>query len=468
MTDSWANFGADLHLDLSAGRGRRAGLVEALREAARSGRLAPGTRLPSSRSLAVDLGMARNTVADAYAELVAEGWLTARQGSGTRVAERARPRPGKAAGAAPVRRPERRGPSYSLVPGTPDLSGFPRAAWLAAARRALTHAPNDAFGYGSDARGRVELREALAEYLARVRGVYADPERIVLCAGFVQGLKLMSGVLRARRVREVAVEGYGLNVHRDVLAAAGLRMRPLPVDGAGGADGGPGGGGGRRPADAGAPVPDGRRADARAAGGGGRLGPQDGRADPGGRLRRGVPLRPAADRGVAGAGPGPGGVPGHREQGVGAGVADGVAGAAGGAGGGGAGGEGAGRVDVQRAGPADAGRVHAVGGRTTGTCGGCGSGTSGGARRWWRRWGERVTAVSGISAGLHAVLDLPAGTEGPLVQAAAWHSLSLTGLSYYRHPEADMPARDALVVGYGTPPDSAWGATLAALAATLP
>jgi GntR family transcriptional regulator/MocR family aminotransferase len=57
----------------------------------RSGRLAPGTRLPPYRSLAADLGVARNTVADAYAELVAEGWLTARQGSGTRVAERAEP-----------------------------------------------------------------------------------------------------------------------------------------------------------------------------------------------------------------------------------------------------------------------------------------------------------------------------------------------------------------------------------------
>lgn len=150
MTDPWAiseevtaeagggpgsGFGADLHLDLSAGRGLRAGLVDALREAARSGRLAPGTRLPSSRTFAADLGIARNTVAEAYAELVAEGWLTARQGSGTRVAERARPlRP---AGSARVRHPAPRRHSYSLVPGTPDLGAFPRAAWLTAARRAL-------------------------------------------------------------------------------------------------------------------------------------------------------------------------------------------------------------------------------------------------------------------------------------------------------------------------------------------
>ncbi|MBC3981232.1 winged helix-turn-helix transcriptional regulator, partial [Streptomyces sp. AC536] len=100
MADSWATetpsdeaadfaVGSDLHLELSRTGGVRASLMSALRDAVRSGRLAPGTRLPSSRTLATDLGIARNTVADAYAELVAEGWLTARQGSGTRVAERA-------------------------------------------------------------------------------------------------------------------------------------------------------------------------------------------------------------------------------------------------------------------------------------------------------------------------------------------------------------------------------------------
>ncbi|MBO4259174.1 GntR family transcriptional regulator, partial [Streptomyces griseorubiginosus] len=87
MAKSWATLGVDLHLE-PTGPGVRRGLTGALREAVRTGRLAPGTRLPSSRSLAADLGVARNTVAEAYADLVAEGWLTARQGSGTRVADR--------------------------------------------------------------------------------------------------------------------------------------------------------------------------------------------------------------------------------------------------------------------------------------------------------------------------------------------------------------------------------------------
>src|SRR5690606_1658667 len=129
MADSWATSGVDLHLGPIGSGGLRRGLTDALREAVRTGRLSPGTRLPSSRSLAGDLGIARNTVADAYADLVAEGWLTARQGSGTRVADRAVPAP-PARPAAPGRAPGRL--PYSLIPGTPDLASFPRAEWLKA------------------------------------------------------------------------------------------------------------------------------------------------------------------------------------------------------------------------------------------------------------------------------------------------------------------------------------------------
>ena len=78
MSETWANPGPDLLLELRGTR-RRAGLEDALREAVRSGRLVPGTLLPSSRALAAELSLARNTVADAYGQLVAEGWLVARQ-----------------------------------------------------------------------------------------------------------------------------------------------------------------------------------------------------------------------------------------------------------------------------------------------------------------------------------------------------------------------------------------------------
>lgn len=82
MAQPWATPGFDPHVEPS-GPGLRKGLTKALREAVRSGRLAPGTRLSASRTFAADLGIARDTVADPYADPVAEGWPTARKGSGT-------------------------------------------------------------------------------------------------------------------------------------------------------------------------------------------------------------------------------------------------------------------------------------------------------------------------------------------------------------------------------------------------
>ncbi len=216
--------GADLHLDLSARRGRN-DLVRALHESIRTGRLTPGTRLPSSRSLAKDLGIARNTVADAYGQLVAEGWLTARQGSGTEVAARSSgPAP-----ASPVSLPEAKKLRYDLLPGSPDVATFPRSEWLAAARKALPSAPNDAFGYG-DPRGRIELRRVLADYLARARGVRADPDRILICSGYVQALSLVSEVLRSQGAEVMSVEEFGYDLHWDVIRARGLEPVPVAVD----------------------------------------------------------------------------------------------------------------------------------------------------------------------------------------------------------------------------------------------
>ena len=166
-------------------------------------------------------------MADAYAELIAEGWLVGRQGSGTRVAMRAEPRRTVPAAAHAGRALGR--PAYGLMPGTPDLAEFPRTQWLAAARRSLTAAPNEAFGYG-DAQGRIELRTVLSDYVSRVRGVYAEPERVVVCSGFHHGLQLIARALRARRVRAIAVESYGFDMYRDLLSSVGLRTPPVYVD----------------------------------------------------------------------------------------------------------------------------------------------------------------------------------------------------------------------------------------------
>ncbi|MDK0521656.1 PLP-dependent aminotransferase family protein [Streptomyces sp. ML-6] len=467
MTDSWATFGADLHLDTTGSTGLRAGLMDALREAVRTGRLAPGTRLPSSRGLAADLGIARNTVADAYAELVAEGWLTARQGSGTRVARRAEPRPS----AVRVTRTRTRGSraAHNLLGGSPDLSTFPRAEWLKAARRALTAAPHDAFGYG-DPRGRVELRTVLAGYLARARGVHADPERIMICAGFVHALKLMGPVLRKRRVREVAVESYGLDFHYDLLRDAGLRLPCLPVDGFG------------------------ARTDELA----GLRGVGAVLMTPAHQFPTGVPLHPDRRAAAVDWARATGGLILEDDY------------------------DGEFRYDRQPVGALqglDPDRVVHLGTTSKSLAPGLRLGwmvlpedlvgevseakgvsdwsssaldqltlaefIASGAYdrhvrsmrlRYRRRRDQLVEAlaqrapevrISGIAAGLHAVLELPEGSEPSVLRAAAWQGLALEGISRFRHPDA-APGRDALVIGYGTPTDSAWPGALEALCRVLP
>ena len=219
---SWV-AGLDLHLDRRGG-GVRDSVMEAVRDAIRSGRLVPGTRLPSSRSLAADLGVARNTVGRAYAELIAEGWLTSQHGSATLVAQRAAEVVGSVA--APPRRRAPRRLVHDLRPGHPDLSSFPRAEWSRAVKRALNAAPFEAFGY-DDPHGRPELRHALAQYLARARGVRARPCNIVICSGAAEGLNLVAGALAAAGVAAVAVEAFGLRTQWASLTRAGLRCPPL-------------------------------------------------------------------------------------------------------------------------------------------------------------------------------------------------------------------------------------------------
>lgn len=462
-------FGRDLHLDLS-GPGLRAGLMDALREAVRMGRLTPGTRLPSSRSLAADLGVARNTVADSYAELIAEGWLVAQHGSGTRVASRAQPR---AAPPAAHSKPVRSRPTYGLLPGSPNLAEFPRTQWLAAARRALTLAPHDAFGYGDPA-GRVELRTALAEYLARSRGVHADPERIVICSGFHHGLTLMAQTLRARRCRAVAVESYGFDVHRSLLTETGLRISPIRVDESG-----------ARTVD----LAQLRGVDAVL-------------LTPAHQYPTGVELAPRRRAAAVDWARGVGGLIVEDDY------------------------DGEFRYDRQPVGALqglDPERVVYVGSVSKSLAPGLrlawmvlpqdlvadvltvkgavdwssaleqltlaefiGSGAYDrhvrSMRMQYRRRRDRLVTVlgqrapgvkvSGIAAGLQAVLELPSGTEDAVVAAAGRQGLLVSGMAQFRYREAgfdwQLPQRDALIIGYSAPSDSAWEGALDALCSVLP
>ncbi|PIM72456.1 GntR family transcriptional regulator [Streptomyces sp. JV178] len=209
-------------------RARGRTLQAALREAIRTGRLARGTRLPSSRALAADLGVSRGLVTEAYEQLAAEGYLRSGRGAGTWVGAAVRGGPPRAVDLAP-RSP---GARADFVPGTPDLSLFPRAAWAAAQRGVLAELPHDALGY-PDPRGLPRLRTALAELLARRRGVVADPERLVVVSGVAQAMTLLGLVLHARGEHSLGVEDPGSPEHASLYAAAGIGTVPLPLDGAG-------------------------------------------------------------------------------------------------------------------------------------------------------------------------------------------------------------------------------------------
>ncbi|MGQ4399752.1 PLP-dependent aminotransferase family protein [Streptomyces hayashii] len=470
MGDSWVDsaerIGADLHLEPTGAGGRRAAVIRALRESVRSGRLAPGTRLPPYRSLAADLGVARNTVADAYAELVAEGWLTARQGSGTRVADRAAPL--RHAEGSPVRAPARaRGPLHDLMQGTPDASSFPRTAWLASYRRALQQAPNEVFGPGDPA-GRRELREALTEYLARARGVRTEPGRIVICSGFAHALRLLFAPGGAVLRGPLAMEAYGLGFHRELLAAAGVRTTALPLD------------------------EDGACVD--------RLGRE--RAvllTPAHQFPTGGPLHASRRTAVVDWARARGGVLVEDDY------------------------DGEFRYDRRPVGAVqglDPERVIYIGSVSKSLSPAVRLGwmvlperyvdgvlavkgereawasvldqlsladliSSGAYDRHVRRMRQRYRArrdrlvealaawaphveVTGVAAGLHAVLRLPPGTERSALGAAAEQGVALDGLAAFRHPATDMAVQDGLVVGYATPSEHAYGAALDALCRALP
>jgi GntR family transcriptional regulator/MocR family aminotransferase len=222
----------DLHLHFDRAAGRLAGQIAAeLRAAIRSGRLAAGSRVPSSRDLARDLGVSRGVVVTAYEQLIAEGFLTARRGDGTRVAPLATPDP-----PSPRPRFDRAEPAepvpYDLRSGVPDLSAFPRERWLTATRHVLRTVPNSELAY-PDPAGVPALRVELAGYLGRVRAANVTPDRITVTNGVAHGIAVLARLLAEDGHRMLAVEDPTSARQLPLLRGAGIDLVPVPVDGDG-------------------------------------------------------------------------------------------------------------------------------------------------------------------------------------------------------------------------------------------
>jgi GntR family transcriptional regulator/MocR family aminotransferase len=234
-------------------------LAGRLRDAIADGRLPLGSRLPATRVLAAELHVSRGVVTEAYQRLTEDGHVAGRGRNGTVVVATPVPPPpppadpagpgagaagagagaaGAGAGAAlfagapgaDVFDGLRAAPArIDLTPGLPDLSAFPRTAWLRAERALLSDLSPAAFGY-SDPRGTPALRLAVARWLARSRGIRAGPAEVIIVNGVAQALGLLAQVLREDGVREVAVEEPGSLGTRQHLQNWRIRTPPIPVD----------------------------------------------------------------------------------------------------------------------------------------------------------------------------------------------------------------------------------------------
>ncbi len=219
-----------INLDRNGGGALHRQIETSIRQRIRSGALPAGVALPPTRALAAQLGVTRGVIVEAYAQLVAEGYLTSRSGGYTQVASAAAAAPSAAApGPGRPARPRSPRPVVDFGYGRCNLAAFPRAAWLRSVRRVLTEAADERLGY-LDGRGAAELRSALAAYLNRVRGTNADPEAIVITNGYAQAVSLLMGVLAARGAKTVAVEDPSASDDaRPIAQSLGLTVVGVPV-----------------------------------------------------------------------------------------------------------------------------------------------------------------------------------------------------------------------------------------------
>ncbi|MFI7060601.1 PLP-dependent aminotransferase family protein [Kribbella sp. NPDC050124] len=232
-------------------------LTERLRAAISDGRLPIGSRLPATRVLATELQVSRGVVTEAYQRLTEDGHVQGQGRSGTVVVAAPVTTPDPAAtppaattsrGSTP--RGSSTGPAkpamsqpgldvfdslraaparIDLTPGVPDLAAFPRTAWLRAERAVLGDLESAEFGYGDPA-GTPALRRAVANWLARNRGVTAHPDDLIIVAGVSQAIGLVAQVLKTRGITEMAVEDPGSLGSRQHLQNWGLDTPPIPVD----------------------------------------------------------------------------------------------------------------------------------------------------------------------------------------------------------------------------------------------
>jgi GntR family transcriptional regulator / MocR family aminotransferase len=236
MTAPWDAGRVAIAIDRSQSTPITTQITSTLRAAIIEGRLRPGTRLPSWLDMAAQLGVSRGTVKAAYEALADEFLVYSAGAAGTRVAERAAPRPTEVKPiriARPLQDLER---GFSLKPlpfqmGVPAQDAFPAKLWARLRTRAVRANAMAPVG-PTDPRGEPELRAQIAAQLAITRGICCHPDQIILTTGYKNGLNLTLLVLGAHG-RTAWVEDPCYPVARMALTIAGLKPVPVPADGKG-------------------------------------------------------------------------------------------------------------------------------------------------------------------------------------------------------------------------------------------
>lgn len=235
LAENRANNAVTLDLNPLPAQKVACAIAAQIRSRILDGRLKPGDRLPATRGLAGELKVARGTVVTALEILVAEGLLEARQGSGTFVSIDCTPAPPIITNPRPL--PPRRlsivpdidpvfAGALNFQPCRPSLEAFPQTAWRRAAADAASRRPLSDYG---DARGEPELRQAIAAYLRRARGLSAKPENIIVTNGAIQGMHILASLYLSEN-DAVAFEDPGYPLARQVFELSGAGILPVSVD----------------------------------------------------------------------------------------------------------------------------------------------------------------------------------------------------------------------------------------------
>lgn len=197
------------------------------------GELRQGERLPSTRDLAENLRVSRNVILEAYDQLIAEGYMTSVQGSGTYVAAGAympkySPKMLSASGVMANRETPKQKNLIDFRFGVPALDLFPSTKWGQLFHQVCASAPAALFGYGGP-EGCPELRHTLARYLARSRGVSCEPGQLIITTGAIQGIFIAAHTLLNAQSQVVTEDPMNLNV-RKIFSDRGAQVLPVPVD----------------------------------------------------------------------------------------------------------------------------------------------------------------------------------------------------------------------------------------------